>query len=192
MLRNIFRITESYFIVDVFPVIECDELEGGEHWPEKVVETCVTVIGVPAHIRKADVTLWTRPETFEQIHLHLHTWQLCSRNVVLNALFRPLLIGTSTYTLSFFQPKQRIQVKLVFECVLNGLVHLFNWVGQMRANQVSSQQHNELSATTNWPMAILSIVMKGFHRKDILNIKAQKLNSFCKPNWPFYFLCFLL
>lgn len=70
---------ESYFIVDVFPVIEGDQLEGGEHRPEEVVETGVTVIGVSTHIRQADVTLGTRSRTFEQIHLH--TWQLCSRNV---------------------------------------------------------------------------------------------------------------
>ena len=28
----------SYHVVDVLPVVECDELKGGEHTPQQVVE----------------------------------------------------------------------------------------------------------------------------------------------------------
>lgn len=39
----------TYLVVHVLPVIEGDELEGGEHRPEKVVEVGVAVVRVRAH-----------------------------------------------------------------------------------------------------------------------------------------------
>lgn len=41
--------TLAYLVVHVLPVVEGDELEGGEHGPQKVVEARVAVIRVWAH-----------------------------------------------------------------------------------------------------------------------------------------------
>lgn len=37
-----------YHIIDVLPVIECDELESGEHRPEEIIEARVSVVRILA------------------------------------------------------------------------------------------------------------------------------------------------
>lgn len=52
----------THHIVDVFPVVQSDELEGCEHGPEQVIKTGVAVIRVAAHVGKTNVAIGTAPE----------------------------------------------------------------------------------------------------------------------------------
>lgn len=45
----------TYHVVNVFPVVERDELEGGEHRPRERVEVGVTKVGVVAKTGQTDM-----------------------------------------------------------------------------------------------------------------------------------------
>lgn len=47
--RNVDVVMSTHHVVDVLPVVEGNELEGGEHGPEEVVEIGVAVVRVLAH-----------------------------------------------------------------------------------------------------------------------------------------------
>ena len=51
-----------YHVVDVLPVVQGDELEGGEHGPQQVVEACEAVVRIFPNAVKAHKTVRTGPE----------------------------------------------------------------------------------------------------------------------------------
>jgi hypothetical protein len=55
-------IITTYHIVNVLPVVECNELKGCEHWPQQIVKAGVAKIGIVPHMRQADPTGRTRPK----------------------------------------------------------------------------------------------------------------------------------
>ena len=56
-------------VVDVLPKVERDELKGGEHGPEEVVEARVAKVGVVPNVGQAHVAVGTAPEMQTQIRL---------------------------------------------------------------------------------------------------------------------------
>ena len=48
---------DGYLVVDVFPEVQSDELEGVEHRPTEVIEVCVAKVWVVAEVRKTSVIL---------------------------------------------------------------------------------------------------------------------------------------
>lgn len=52
----------NYLIVDVFPIIQSNQLKRGEHRPQKIVEICIPVVWIRANA-KADVTFVAMSET---------------------------------------------------------------------------------------------------------------------------------
>ena len=55
----------THHVVDVLPEVEGDELEGGEHGPQEVVEARVAKVGVVPDVGKAHVALRTAPATWD-------------------------------------------------------------------------------------------------------------------------------
>ena len=55
----------TYHVVDVLPKVEGDELEGGEHGPQEVVEARVAKVGVVPDVGQAHVALRTAPATWD-------------------------------------------------------------------------------------------------------------------------------
>ena len=51
-----------HHVVDVLPVVERDQLEGGEHAPQQVVEAGEPVVGVLSNAVQAGVAVGTGPE----------------------------------------------------------------------------------------------------------------------------------
>ena len=49
-------------VVHVLPVVEGDQLEGGEHGPQKVVKTCEPIVGIPTDAAETDEPVRTRSE----------------------------------------------------------------------------------------------------------------------------------
>ncbi len=54
----------AHHVVDILPVVEGDELEGGEHGPEQVVKAGEPVVGVAAYAAQAGVAMRTGPAHF--------------------------------------------------------------------------------------------------------------------------------
>ena len=50
----------SYHIINVLPVVERDELEGGEHGPQQVVEAGVPVVRILSDTSQTHVPVGTR------------------------------------------------------------------------------------------------------------------------------------
>ncbi len=51
----------THHVVHVFPVVQGDELERGEHGPEEVVEAGVAEVGVFPHVGKTNVSVGATP-----------------------------------------------------------------------------------------------------------------------------------
>ena len=62
ILVLVWRRCNTDHVVHVLPVVEGDELEGGEHGPEEVVEAGEPVVGVPPDPPEAGVPVRTGSE----------------------------------------------------------------------------------------------------------------------------------
>ena len=49
-------------VVDILPVVEGDQLEGGEHGPQQVVKTCEPIVGILSDAAETDEPVRTRSE----------------------------------------------------------------------------------------------------------------------------------
>lgn len=58
-----------YLVISVFPEVQSDQLEWGQHSPTKMVEACVAKVGVLSYIRKAGVSARAFTERKDINHL---------------------------------------------------------------------------------------------------------------------------
>ena len=59
---RIFVASFTDHVVDILPVVEGDELEGGQHGPQQVVETREAEVGILADTVEANEAVGTRSE----------------------------------------------------------------------------------------------------------------------------------
>ena len=62
MLNHFSLLGNSYHVVNIFPVVECDQLEGCQHGPEQVVETGESVVRIPSDASKAHKPMGAGPD----------------------------------------------------------------------------------------------------------------------------------
>ena len=67
-----------YFVVCVFPEVQSEQLEGGEHGPTKMVKPCEAVVWVITDATKARVVGGTIPEMYCK-----HQQMLCSNSYLI-------------------------------------------------------------------------------------------------------------
>lgn len=41
----------THHVINILPVVKRDQLEGGQHWPEEIVEIGVPMVGIRAHAK---------------------------------------------------------------------------------------------------------------------------------------------
>ena len=59
---NTFAASSTDHVVDILPVVEGDELEGGQHGPQQVVKTCEPEVWILPDTAETDEPVRTRSE----------------------------------------------------------------------------------------------------------------------------------
>ena len=53
---------DTYHVVNILPVVQCDQLKSSQHGPEKIVKAGEPIVGILSNTVEAHKTMGARPE----------------------------------------------------------------------------------------------------------------------------------